>query len=130
MVVLGGGLFLMSEVPLYCTVEKNVRPRPALAPPPHHLVHCCRTRRAKRFLESEGRDISPAVFGEGRHSVCLVCNALCRGAYLRLIDSCIIQLKAQGPARTCNESKEEEEEERACLASTRPAAAGPTRRVE
>jgi len=32
-------------------------------------------------------------------------------AYLRLIDSCITQLKAQGPARTCNESKEEEEED-------------------
>ena len=32
-------------------------------------------------------------------------------AYLRLIDSCITQLKAQGPSRTCNESKEEEEEE-------------------
>jgi len=26
---------------------------------------------------------------------------------LRLIDSCITQLKAQGPSRTCNESKEE-----------------------
>jgi len=26
---------------------------------------------------------------------------------LRLIDSCITQLKAQGPFRTCNESKEE-----------------------
>ena len=31
------------------------------------------------------------------------------GSYLRLIDSCITQLKAQGPARTCNESKEEED---------------------
>ena len=31
-------------------------------------------------------------------------------AYLRLIDSCITQLKAEGPSRTCNESKEEEEE--------------------
>ena len=30
---------------------------------------------------------------------------------LRLNDSCITQLKAQGPSRTCNESKEEEEEE-------------------
>ena len=30
--------------------------------------------------------------------------------YLRLIDSCITQLKAQGPSRTCTESKEEEEE--------------------
>jgi len=28
-----------------------------------------------------------------------------------LIESCIPQLKAQGPARTCNESKEEEHEE-------------------
>ena len=32
------------------------------------------------------------------------------GSYLRLIDVCITQLKAQGPSRTCNESKEEEEE--------------------
>ena len=31
------------------------------------------------------------------------------GSYLRLID-CVSQLKAQGPSRTCNESKEEEEE--------------------
>ena len=30
------------------------------------------------------------------------------GSCLRLIDSCITQLKAQGPSRTCNESKEEE----------------------
>ena len=30
------------------------------------------------------------------------------GSYLRLIDSCITQIKAQGPSRTCNESKEEE----------------------
>jgi len=32
-------------------------------------------------------------------------------SYLRLIDSCITQLKAQGLSGTCNESKEEEEEE-------------------
>jgi len=31
-------------------------------------------------------------------------------SYLRLIDSCITQRKAQGPSRICNESKEEEEE--------------------
>jgi len=30
------------------------------------------------------------------------------GSYLRLIDSYITQLKAQGPSRTCGESKEEE----------------------
>ena len=29
---------------------------------------------------------------------------------MRLIDSCITQLKAQGPSRTCNVSKEEEEQ--------------------
>ena len=29
---------------------------------------------------------------------------------MRLIDSCITQLKAQGPSRTCSESKEEEED--------------------
>jgi len=33
------------------------------------------------------------------------------GSYLRLIDSCITQLKAQGPSRPCNERKEEEEGE-------------------
>ena len=33
------------------------------------------------------------------------------GLYLRLIDSYITQLEAQGPSRTCDESKEEEEEE-------------------
>jgi len=32
------------------------------------------------------------------------------GSYLRLIDFCITQLKAQGPSRTCDESKEEEED--------------------
>ena len=31
------------------------------------------------------------------------------GSYLRLIDLCITQLKAQGPSRFCNKSKEEEE---------------------
>ena len=30
------------------------------------------------------------------------------GSYLRLIDSCITQLKAQGPSGNCNESKEED----------------------
>ena len=40
-----------------------------------------------------------------------MCSVSQAGSYLRLIDSCITQLKAQGPSRTCNESKEEEEEE-------------------
>ena len=32
-----------------------------------------------------------------------------KGSYLRLIDSCITQLKARGASRTCKESTEEEE---------------------
>ena len=30
---------------------------------------------------------------------------------MRRIDSCVTQRKAQGPSRTCNDSKEEDEEE-------------------
>ena len=40
-----------------------------------------------------------------------MCSGSEAGSYLRLVDSCITHLKAQGPSRTCNESKEEEEEE-------------------
>jgi len=36
-----------------------------------------------------------------------MCSGSEAGTYLRLIDSCITQLKAQGPSRTCNESEEE-----------------------
>ena len=36
-----------------------------------------------------------------------MCSGSEAGSYLRLIDSCITQLEAQGPSRTCNESKEE-----------------------
>ena len=32
------------------------------------------------------------------------------GSHLRIIDSCNTQLTAQGPSRTCDESKDEEEE--------------------
>jgi len=38
------------------------------------------------------------------------------GSYLRLIDSCITRLKADGPFRTCTESAEEEASEHAHLA--------------
>ena len=40
-----------------------------------------------------------------------MCSGSEAGSYLRLIDACITQLQAQGPSRTCNESKAEEEEE-------------------
>ena len=39
-----------------------------------------------------------------------LCSGYEAGSCVRLIDSCITQLKAQGPSRTCNESKEEAEE--------------------
>jgi len=34
-----------------------------------------------------------------------LCSGSEAGSYLRLIDSCATQLKAQGPSRTCNKSK-------------------------
>jgi len=59
------------------------------------------------------------VVGEEHHVVALrqlfrvqgfteMCSGSEASSYLRRIDSCITQLKAQAPARTCNESKEEE----------------------
>ena len=36
-----------------------------------------------------------------------MCSGSEAGSYLRLRDSCITQLKAQGPSRTCNESRGE-----------------------
>ena len=38
-----------------------------------------------------------------------MCSGSEAGSYLRLIDSCITQLKVHEPSRTCNEGKEEEE---------------------
>ena len=38
-----------------------------------------------------------------------MCSGPQAGSYVRRIDSFVTQLKAQGPFRTCNESKEEEE---------------------
>ena len=60
------------------------------------------------LLWSEG-GITPDDAGEGGRArgVILDRRRVERGP-LRLIDSCITQLKAQGPSRTCNESKEEE----------------------
>ena len=42
------------------------------------------------------------------------------GSYLRRIDSFSTQVKAQGPSRTCNESKEEGPEYMRPSQSTRP----------
>ena len=40
-----------------------------------------------------------------------MCSGFEAGSYLRRKDSRITQLKAQGPSRTCNESKEQEAED-------------------
>jgi len=48
---------------------------------------------------------------------------------LRLIDSGITQLKAQGPSRTCNESKEEKKE-RSFLFARKREILGPVTRVK
>ena len=44
-----------------------------------------------------------------RPSIVLVSIAVLEVVDCRVIDFCITQLKAQGPSRICNESKEEEE---------------------
>ena len=60
-------------------------------------------------VESGGSRV--ALFDQMRHVDPKIPCGTEAGSYLRLIDSCITQLKAQGPSRTCNESKEEEEVE-------------------
>ena len=60
------------------------------------------------------KKLPPLVFLTGERwtpsakPLSLMCSGTEAGSYLRLIDSCITQLKAQGPSRICNESKEEE----------------------
>ena len=60
---------------------------------------------SRKDLSADG-DVLGGVDGiRARPHICA-----CRGkrrSYLRLIDSCITQLKAHRPSRTCNESKEE-----------------------
>ena len=64
-----------------------------------------------------------------------MCCGIEVGSYLRRIDSCITQLKAQGPSRTCNESKEEVKEVLPCRRGRRSGrrrratSAPPTRRA-
>ena len=40
----------------------------------------------------------------------VMCSGSEAGSFLTLMNPCITQLEAQGPSRTCNESKEEREE--------------------
>ena len=52
------------------------------------------------------RDSTDEVVGQ-HDDACSGCEA---SSYLRRIDSCITQLKAQGPSRTCNESKDDDDD--------------------
>ena len=80
--ILGGGGVLMSEVAL-------------------HRQHPARGNQRQDY-SSVKSDFQQKPKNRG----VLVTEA---GSHFRLIDSCITQFKAQGPSRTCNESKEEEE---------------------
>jgi len=81
----------MSEVPLYQLSQFGY---PGFAPGDEGLQ------------EVRGTPFCRQVAGSRQRSE--VCSGSEAGSYLRLIDSCITQLKAQGSSRTCNESKEEE----------------------
>ena len=59
-----------------------------------------------QFAEDSGGRRTRAIRARIDRGCVVVTEA---GSYLRLIDFCITQLKAQGPSRTCDESKEEEE---------------------
>ena len=48
------------------------------------------------------------MFRISKHST-EMCSGSEAGSYLRLIDSCTTQLKAQGPSWACNESQEEKD---------------------
>jgi len=74
---------------------------------------CVCTRERGGVHEGDGvRDVELEAEDVETHALArddVVADHLQAGSYLRLIDSCITQLQAQGPSRTCNESKEEEE---------------------
>ena len=84
-----------------------------------------------------GHGASHPLFTLRTHFTEMCCGAEA-GSYLRPIDSFITQLKAQGPSRTCNESKGEEKKsgissaEHACRLSHFPDVidSGPTRRED
>ena len=55
-----------------------------------------------------------------------MCSGSEAGSYLRRVDSCVTQLKAEGPFRFYNESKEEdEEEEQHLIANPKPGRPSP-----
>ena len=89
--------------------------------PRPHAWSMCASCSVLYFTCNPSRAVSEVPTELPTHTCGVMCCGTEAGSYLRLIDSCITQLKAQGPSRTCNESKEEEEE--ANFSSVRAAAA-------
>ena len=123
-----GGLVCQSHRLLYhSTLGSRVIKKKRRETRKLRIVVCTSQGRALSWLESQDT-VASCVFcicalethrchqSEARDSVLQWFIGLKRcwsvteaGSYLRLIDSCITQLTAQGPSRTCNESNEEEE---------------------
>ena len=96
-----------SYITKYTSIRRQKAVRDAGGAPAHMAIIPCddSSHCWKKAFEVDGR--------YGLHH-CEVCSKA--GSYVRLIDFCITQRKAQGTYRTCNESEEEEEEEaRLCL---------------
>ena len=64
------------------------------------------------YLKNQRADLFAKVCSQFKNNhLTEMCRGTEAGSYLRLIDSFTTQFKAQGPSRTCNESKEEESSE-------------------
>ena len=77
---------------------------------PHTLHLKSSTSNPPKVLHHGGAGVTAAATLAATPQV--MCCGTEAGTYLRLIDSCITQLKAQGPSRTINESQKQEEERR------------------
>ena len=75
---------------------------------PRVYIACAPRRTTRRIHELRAVPVRHSSQFKNNHST-EMCSGSEAGSYLRFIDSCVTRLKAQGPARTCNESKEEEE---------------------
>jgi len=92
----------------------TVLPRPGDCPPKRKATCTCTCKWVYMALEQVGNCLSCPMPDPGQrlgptiHMVLLYLSTS-RTTYILknypLIDSCIIQLKAQGPSRTCNESE-------------------------
>ena len=92
--------------------ERNHQFAPGLPPGWSRILHFADLYQGGRFPtpppgthQGFGQTVG-ALDAVPRHTLSVVSEA---GSHLRLIDYCITQLEAQGPSRTCNESKEEED---------------------